>query len=60
MQEDDEVVQVWYLMGWLHHLTHDQDSARFFLEQAEEVVTVVPRVLCIEEVHIIALESFVS
>ncbi len=27
------MVGVWYLMGWLHHLTKDADSARFYLEQ---------------------------
>ena len=37
LREDDEVVQVWYLMGWLHHLTEDTDSSHFYLEQAKEV-----------------------
>ena len=37
MREDDEVVHVWYLMGWLHHLTEDTDSSHFYLEQAKEV-----------------------
>lgn len=35
--EDDEVVGVWYLMGWLHYLTADRDSALFYLEQTEKV-----------------------
>ena len=35
--EDDEVVGVWYLMGWLHYLTKDADSARFYLEQTQSV-----------------------
>ena len=37
LHEDDEVVAVWYLMGWLHHLTEDADSARFYLEQTKAV-----------------------
>jgi len=35
--EDDEVVGVWYLMGWLHYLQKDADSARFYLEQMQMV-----------------------
>ena len=35
--EDDEVVGVWYLMGWLHYITADRDSALFYLEQTEKV-----------------------
>jgi len=34
LKDDDEVIAVWYLMGWLHTLTNDADSARFYLEQA--------------------------
>ena len=37
LREDDEVVGVWYLMGWLHYLTKDADSARFYLEQMQTV-----------------------
>jgi tetratricopeptide (TPR) repeat protein len=37
LREDDEVVQVWYLMGWLHVLTEDRDSASFYLEQAKNL-----------------------
>ena len=37
LHEDDEVVGVWYLMGWLHHLTGDADSAMFYLEQTKNV-----------------------
>lgn len=37
LHEDDEVVAVWYLMGWLHYLTKDADSARFYLEQTQSV-----------------------
>ncbi len=35
--EDDEVVGVWYLMGWLHVLWKDKDSAVFYLQQTETV-----------------------
>ena len=31
------MVQVWYLMGWVHYLTKDTDSSCFYLEQAKEV-----------------------
>ena len=37
LHEDDEVVGVWYLMGWLHYLVNDADSARFYLEQTQTV-----------------------
>ena len=37
LRDDDEVVLVWYLMGWLHVLTDDADSAHFYLEQASKV-----------------------
>ena len=37
LRDDDEVVCVWYLMGWLHVLTKDRDSAHFYLEQASKV-----------------------
>ena len=37
LRDDDEVVVVWYMMGWLHTLTHDSDSAMFYLEQAKKV-----------------------
>ena len=37
LRDDDGVVLVWYLMGWLHVLTEDRDSAHFYLEQANEV-----------------------
>ena len=37
LKEDDEVVEAWYLMGWLSHLTHDHASTRFYLEQTEKV-----------------------
>ena len=37
LRDDDEVVLVWYLMGWLHVLTDDSDSAHFYLEQASKV-----------------------
>ena len=36
MREDEEVVETWYLMGWLHCLTHDHTPARFYLERTEE------------------------
>jgi hypothetical protein len=38
LRDDDEVVLVWYLMGWLHVLTNDRDSAHFYLEQASKLV----------------------
>ena len=31
------MVGVWYLMGWLHYLIKDADSARFYLEQMKSV-----------------------
>ena len=37
LRDDDEVVLVWYLMGWLHVLMDDPDSAHFYLEQANKV-----------------------
>ena len=37
LRDDDDVVLVWYLMGWLHVLTKDRDSAHFYLEQASKV-----------------------
>lgn len=37
LHDDDEVVGVWYLMGWLHYLIRDADSARFYLEQTQTV-----------------------
>ena len=37
LRDDDEVVLVWYLMGWLHVLLGDSDSAHFYLEQASKV-----------------------
>lgn len=37
LRDDDEVVLVWYLMGWLHTMTGDADSAHFYLEQAGKV-----------------------
>jgi hypothetical protein len=37
LREDDEVIAVWYLLGWLHYLNKDADSARFYLEQTQTV-----------------------
>ena len=37
MCEDDEVVFVWYLMGWLHYCSEERDSARFYLQQTQTV-----------------------
>ncbi|XP_033116021.1 probable assembly chaperone of rpl4 [Anneissia japonica] len=37
LEEDDEVVQVWYLLGWLHVLQdtdEDKSYARYFLHKA--------------------------
>ncbi len=31
------MVVVWYLMGWLHYLWKDSDSAAFYLQQTEKV-----------------------
>jgi len=40
VEEDDEVVAAWYLLGWLHHLKNDEDSVgnvRFYLGKAKQV-----------------------
>jgi len=37
VEEDDEVVAGWYLLGWINHLKDDQSSARFYLKKAKEV-----------------------
>ncbi|EDV26673.1 uncharacterized protein TRIADDRAFT_54918 [Trichoplax adhaerens] len=37
LQEDDEVVQVWYLLGWLHYLENDTVAARQHLEMAQKL-----------------------
>ena len=34
---DDEVVQVWYLMGWLYFQINDFESATFYLQQCVQV-----------------------
>lgn len=34
--EDDEVVQVWYLLGWIYHLSgQDADAVKYYLERAK-------------------------
>jgi len=45
VQEDDEVVAAWYLLGWLNHLRKDEDyvgNARFYLQKAKQVQVVNP------------------
>jgi len=37
VEEDDEVVQAWYLLGWIHYLKEDRGIARFYLKKAKEV-----------------------
>jgi len=37
VEEDDEVVAGWYLLGWINHLKEDQSSARFYLKKAKQV-----------------------
>jgi len=40
IEEDDEVVAAWYLLGWLHHLKKDDESegnVRFYLNKAKQV-----------------------
>lgn len=53
--EDDEVVGVWYLMGWLHYITADRDSALFYLEQTEKVWDCPFVSLVLQELYLIAL-----
>ncbi|CAN7949157.1 unnamed protein product [Ixodes pacificus] len=39
VEEDDEVVDVWYLLGWLNYLRAGEymDNARFYLTKAKQV-----------------------
>ncbi|CAN7996326.1 unnamed protein product [Ixodes hexagonus] len=39
VEEDDEVVDVWYLLGWLNYLRAGEymDNARFYLTKAQQV-----------------------
>ena len=40
LEEDDEVVEVWYLLGWLNRLRDDEDytgNSRFYLNKAKQV-----------------------
>ncbi|XP_058940486.2 uncharacterized protein [Pocillopora verrucosa] len=40
IEESDEVPQVWYLLGWLNHITNqDSTSIRTCLEQAQKLFT---------------------
>lgn len=43
LDEEDEVVEVWYLLGWLNNLRGDEykANARFYLNRATEVSTMV-------------------
>ncbi len=54
--EDDEVVGVWYLMGWLHHLLGDADSARFYLEQMQ-TVSIFSSGLCCSELRVAGVHT---
>ncbi len=51
LEEDDEVVETWYLLGWLNHLRASQEgqeeegyngNARFYLSKAKRVNGVNP------------------
>ena len=37
LKDDDEVVAVWYLLGWLHYLTKDHPTAKLMLEEVDKV-----------------------
>ncbi|XP_071966085.1 uncharacterized protein [Antedon mediterranea] len=40
LEEDDEVIQVWYLLGWLHCLQDTEENksyARYFLQKAKKL-----------------------
>ncbi|XP_074659642.1 uncharacterized protein LOC141912297 [Tubulanus polymorphus] len=39
LEEDDEIVQTWYLLGWANYLQGDdyKGNARFYLNKADEV-----------------------
>jgi len=37
VEEDDEVVAAWYLLGWINFLKEDQANARFYLKKAKQV-----------------------
>ena len=40
LSEDDEVVQVWYLLGWIHYLKEqDYDLVLYYLEMAQKLFT---------------------
>ena len=36
-KDDDEVLAVWYLLGWLHYLTKDYTVAKSLLEKVATV-----------------------
>ena len=36
-KDDDEVLAVWYLLGWLHYLTKDYAIAKSLLEKVTTV-----------------------
>jgi len=37
VEEDDEVVAAWYLLGWINFLKEDRANARFYLKKAKQV-----------------------
>ena len=39
LDEDDEVVVVWYMIGWVNHLKGDdyKSNAKYYLKKAEQV-----------------------
>merc|ERR1712228_196455 len=47
LEEDDEVVAPWYLLGWLNYLREDQDywgNVRHYLNRAKQVHVMSPTV----------------
>ena len=40
LKDDDEVLAVWYLLGWLHYLMKEYDSAKTLLEKVTTVSSV--------------------
>ena len=37
MRDDDEVLVVWYLLGWLEFLREDFSASKFYLERVVHV-----------------------
>lgn len=41
LEEDDEVVEVWYLLGWSNYIRGEEEykrNAQFYLRKAKEVM----------------------